>query len=461
MIPQLQRFLRPSSLEQQLTRQLLLGLSITLFVLVTIVHFSVQKLTSEFVLSRLQHDVDSIVAALAQTSDGGWQVDESRIGSVYQRPFSGHYFRIWSEGYDFRSRSLWDIKLPQQSGFVSAKAGKPVVRHLDGPKDQEWLTVTTSFSKAEQSFQVWIAEDVRPMLILQLRFELGVILVFVCAIPLLLILQRGIIKRNFTVFNGIHSAIQAMHQGESLQFPTDVPDEVSDLVKEIENTLRRSSKQLQRSRTAVGNLAHELKRPLQNLRWFTEHSDHSQVLELKQLYDQLQTLITRELRRAAISGNPTPGKRFIPKDDLPVLETLLSRQHSKQIQLSMRLPENSLPYDRDDMLELIGNLLDNAWRFARSAIVLSIYQDEPSRWVILIEDDGPGLPVEDSARLTQRGVTRDESSVEHQGLGLHICQAVIESYEGQWVMDKAILGGLKIRIELPDLAFEAHLKTQK
>ncbi|EAR08816.1 sensor histidine kinase [Reinekea sp. MED297] len=101
-----------TSLKQTLTRQLFLGLFLMLIVLIVIVHFSVKALTREFVQSRLQHDIDSLVAALTLTSDGEWMVEEERITAVYHRPYSGHYFIVRSDDVEFRSRSLWDIAVP-------------------------------------------------------------------------------------------------------------------------------------------------------------------------------------------------------------------------------------------------------------------------------------------------------------------------------------------------------------
>ena len=434
-----------NSLENKLQRQLFLGLSVVLILVLVILHLSVQQLTTRFVASRLQHDAESLVAALQPSNSGDWQMDTTRLASIYERPFSGHYYRVQIGQTSIRSRSLWDLPLPQD---LTAPAQGHRTGHLDGPDGQEWITLSQSFQRSGQSLQVWIAEDLRPLRTLQLRFELGVSLLVASSIPVLLYLQKLIIARQFGVFDELHAALRAIHEGRALKFPEDLPVEVADLVAEIERTLLRSATQLQRSRTAVGNLAHELKRPLHSLRWLAEHHEQVPKQELLPLYQQLQNLVTRELRRAAISGSPSPGKRFHPKEDLPVLETLLRRQYSKEIALSLELPDGSLPYDRDDMLELIGNLLDNAWRFARTRVTLHIHRQEDNNVALTIEDDGPGLTNEDCQLLSQRGVSRDEACDQHQGLGLHICQAVVDSYGGTMTLQTE-RAGLKICVTLP------------
>lgn len=439
-------FFTSSSLQHQLARQLLFGLLAMLLFLMSLIHFSVSQLTHAFVQSRLEHDIDSLVVALDVDVSGQWQIDDARLSEVYQRPYSGHYFLVQADSFSLHSRSLWDITLPELSNNLDP--GNPTVGHLDGPKDQEWLTVTTRISKNKQPITIWIAEDIRPLQQLQLRFEFGILLVFVVVIPLLLWLQRKIIARNFQVFTGIQRSLEAVHQGHALQFSKQVPTEVADLVSEIERALTRASEQLKRSRTSVGNLAHELKRPLQNLRWYAEQSSPVNPSELMALYEQLQNLVTRELRRAAISGAPIPGKRFNPSDDISALASVLQRQYSTPISLQTILPNETLPFDRDDMLELIGNLLDNAWRFATREVLLAIEVVE-SAWIIRIEDDGPGMSAAQAQTLIARGVTRDEADQDHQGLGLHICQAVIESYGGHWQLKRSNKGGLKVEISLP------------
>ena len=110
-----------------------------------------------------------------------------------------------------------------------------------------------------------------------------------------------------------------------------------------------------------------------------------------------------------------------------------------------------MPFDRDDMLELLGNLLDNAWRFATNTVSVTIAPlPDGQGWQCTVEDDGPGLSQADCQLLSQRGVSRDEAGSEHHGLGLHICRAVVDSYSGQLVMQTSALGGLQIRMTLPN-----------
>lgn len=436
------------SLEGRLRRQLLVLLLLVMSAVVALVHLGVNRLTHEFVLSRLQHDGESLIAALQQTASGDWQLSADRLPEVYQRVHSGHYYLIQSEGLNFRSRSLWDVQPDVQPLPVGATAED----NQNALPGQNWLGWQQGFQKADRPFSLWIAEDVAPLQAKQLGFELMLVMLVAITVPLLLFVQRRILKRGFARLNPLQNALEARHLGSEIAFPRQVPREVLPLVEAIEQLLKRSDAQISRSRTALGNLAHELKRPLQQLQWYAEQ--YPQAEELQQLYQRLRELIDRELRRARIAGSSSSGHLFIPTKEIPVLAEVLKKMGRGELDFVSDLPDGPMPFDRDDMLELLGNLLDNAWRYASSQVRLSMYPaTEAQGWNLCVEDDGKGVSDEDLARMTERGIRLDEQpgvqSSEGHGLGLSICNAVVESYNGQLSYGHSALGGLRVDIFLP------------
>lgn len=441
------------SLERSLRRHLFWGLLVVLLMVLSLVHLGLQQLTKEFVAARLLQDAEGLLSALVLDADQRLQLDPTRVSDLYQRAYSGHYFAITTPSQVIRSRSLWDIDIaPFRNQTDSRGAPTPTLAHWDGPKDQQWLSLELRVEKQQQALRIWISEDISPLGAAQRRFELSLLALLAVAIALLLLLQKFIITREMSVFNDVQQSLKAMQGGAELVFPSAIPLEIAGLVTEIEHALRQSVKQLKRSRTAVGNLAHELKRPLQQLRWLAQQHPEAST-DLLAVFEQLQGLVTRELRRAAIAGNPSPGQRFNPSADLPVIGQLLARQNPNGIDLQLHLPPGLMPFERDDMLELLGNLLDNAWRFAATLVVVSIApRADGQGWECTVDDDGPGLSAADYQLLSQRGVSRDESGGEHHGLGLHICWAVVDSYGGQLSMRRSDLGGLQIHLSLPSQA---------
>lgn len=133
--------------------------------------------------------------------------------------------------------------------------------------------------------------------------------------------------------------------------------------------------------------------------------------------------------------------------DLPPLVDVLRNLHRDR-KITAEYPADLvLPQDRDDLLELLGNLLDNACKFARRLVELTIVEEDDG-WTIHIVDDGPGVTAEQLATLTERGVRHDES-VSGTGLGLAICKDICDSYEGRLTFANRPEGGLDVRVFLP------------
>ncbi len=435
------------SLERRIRRQLLLTLLLVMAGMLLVVHLGISQLMQSFVGSRLQDDAESLIAALEQTSDGQWSLNREGLLQAYQRVHSGHYYRLHSESVSIRSRSLWDYEPPLEALAV----GESRLQLLAPLSGQNWLVLQQGFNKQGEHFSLWVAEDIAELKQEQQRYELGLLLLLVLSVPVLLLLQRRVLRRGFARLEPLRQALAQQQAGEAVTLPSDVPVEVAPLVTSITHLLHQSGQQISRSRMALGNLAHELKRPLQQLQWMSEqHPDPVQGEQLKQLYRELLQRVERELRRARIAGAPGPGRQFVPREELPHLVRLLQRIGSEQVSFTSDLPDGAIPFDRDDMLELLGNLLDNAWRHARSHVHLSIQAPAESSgiWWLSVEDDGAGVADDDMQRLAERGVRIDESSGEGSGLGLSICRSIVDSYSGSLEFEHAAAGGLCVRVGL-------------
>ncbi len=435
------------SLEWRIRRQLLAGLVLVLCGLMLIVHFSVTRLTESFVVSRLETDAESLIAALSKGTDGEWGFNEMAVMQPYQRVQSGHYYRLISKGLDVRSRSLWDLD-PEVKPL---QPGERQVSTLTPLPNQHWLALEVGFSTQKNQFTLWVAQDIADLKRDQEQMQLWLLLIVALSIPLLLLLQSRILRHGFQRLEPLRQALARQQAGEDIALPADVPKEVEPLVDSITQLLHQSGQQIGRSRMALGNLAHELKRPLQHLQWLAEqHPDPSQKQQLMALYDELYRRIERELRRARIAGAPGPGRHFNPNEEIPHLVQLLQRIGRDDLEFNAELPPGLMPFDRDDMLELLGNLLDNAWRHAAHKIQLRIVQPagEPDRWSLCIEDDGKGVTEAEMKQMSMRGVRIDEHNGEGSGLGLSICNAIVDSYAGHMAYSRSPLGGLCIDIRL-------------
>lgn len=408
---------------------------------------AVRSFVDGVVSSRLEHDAESIISSIVFDQQSGWQLDQNRVPTIYQRVDSGHYFNLVSAELSAVSRSLWDADL----NFDLVASGQTEVKVVLNNSDRLMLW-TQGFRKSEVDFTIAVAEDVTALYRQQWFLELGLLALMFVIFILGLWLQRRMIRSGFATLTPIQKTLESGDVGSSITLPGNLPQEIAPLASALNQLLSRSSAQIERSRTGLGNLAHELKRPIQKLHFLANDlegsEDAKKVLEAS---EEFQRLMERELRRARISGNPIPGRLFNPSEDLVHLSKVFERIYpDKQIVLE-KLPLDYMPYDRDDLLELIGNLLDNACRYADREIVLDISKAEGAKyWVITIEDDGSGVTENKIELLSERGMRLDEDSpITGTGLGISISKAVVDSYEGDMHFLAAKSGGLKVSVQLP------------
>ncbi|MDH1468605.1 sensor histidine kinase [Shewanella sp. GD03713] len=433
------------SLKAYLTRNLLITLTCAMALLLYLLFQGIQILTQDFVASRLQHDADSLISALEPQADGTWALSTDRLPNVYHRVNSGHYFAIKIGEQQLRSRSLFDhnVSLPTLKVGEEQLATQYVGHH-------HWLMLSQAIVKNEQTIILWVTEDISSLEQTQLRFLGFAAVVVLLTIMILLFAQHLLLKRGFKPLEQMPDAIRQLRlQGQEID-TQHTPTEISPLIEEIERLMNQLGQRVQRSRNALGNLAHEMKRPLQGLQSYLDSLAPEQRREGSKVLADLHHIIERELKRTKIVGLSTPGRFTVLNDDLPPLIQVMQRIYPER-QIDYQFDKSLvMPFDRDDLLELLGNLLDNACKHARHQIKLCIEQTHVSKraYQIEVSDDGEGVSDSDLAVITERGIRLDES-IQGHGLGLSICKDIVESYQGELSFTHSELGGLKVSVLLP------------
>jgi signal transduction histidine kinase len=435
-----------NSLRSRLGAGLVASLVVMIALLWFMVGASVKVLLEQQMASRLAHDGEALLGGMQIEDDGRVRLQERRIPGIYQQPYSGHYFQIDAGGEPARSRSLWDVMLP----VPDVQAGETRIGYITGPRAQPLLLWASGYLKQGRVVRIAVAEDLLALRagIAQFRWQLAAW--SLAMVLILLLIQQYIVIRSLRPVAAAAADVERLEHGEISALPGQVPAEVRPLVNAINKLLDRQRQRLHRSREALGNLAHTIKTPLtllqQLLREKVADADPETYEQLEHYSRQIDERVNQSLRRARLAGDGLGAGRFDLRHDLPMLvDTLKRLHHERRVTLHTHLSGAAqLPLEQQDGMELLGNLLDNAWKWAASTVNLAL--DGPEPLVLVVEDDGPGADTAALQSLAQRGVRQDEH-LPGYGIGLSIVKSMVEEIGGEMTLSASpSLGGLRVTI---------------
>ena len=395
--------------------------------------------------SGLQNESENLLLALSRGPQG-LQLDERRLSPAYHRPFSGHYFSIQFGDIHWRSRSLWDAQLPRPShpGLDS--------KLQEGPEGQMLLVLRSDYQRFGHAVSISVAQDYTPIRESFMQVQRIGLAIGVFALIVILLLQRLTVNRALRPLETARKQIAQLQAGQRSKLDAQVPLELEPLVTQINHLLAHTEDNLKRSRNALGNLGHALKTPLAVLISLAKDSRldaYPQIQKtLRDQLEQIQQRMSRELNRARLAGDALPGAQFDVDAEMPGLMATLGMIHGGHLELRLNTsPGLHMPWDREDMLELLGNLLDNACKWADSQVELNIRQTAGG-YEIEVQDDGPGIPETERDQVISRGTRLDEQTSGH-GLGLGIVRDIVDVWGGEMQLETGALGGLSVMIRLP------------
>lgn len=396
--------------------------------------------------SQLSDEATSVLAALVEDSGEGLTLEPHLLDPVYRNPLSGRYFVARIGDHRWRSRSLWDADLPEPA-HAGMDSGL-----IPGPNHQQLLRYRGDYTLGGQGITVVVAQDYAPQLENFNNIKTAALIAWLLVLAVLALAQQWLIRRGLAPLNLARRQIEQLRGGQRTELEENVALELRPLVAEINRLQRHTEQQLRRSRHALGDLGHALKTPLAVLRNRCNEQLRDSDGELYRLLDeqlsQIETTVRRALGRARVAAGATAANRFEPGRDIPLLVATLKRAHHRDLRVQLEgqnLPPQ--PVERDDMLEVLGNLLDNAFKWARQRIWLSLTLCQ-GVLVITVADDGPGVASERYQKVLRRGERLDQRVPGH-GLGLAIVNDTVEAYGGSLCLARGEAGGLSVRVELP------------
>lgn len=400
----------------------------------------------------LEVSLKQLLAGIEVGADGRLAVARSPTDPRFAEPLSGLYWQV-GDDHDqlLRSRSLWDDRLtvpidqPGPGEVHHHDIAGPAGARLSIVERQVVLTVAGKPMPIRAAVAVDLARVTAAGrafardLVIALGI-LGVALAIATSVQVMLGLQP---------LRALRRGIADIRSGRSRMLPQAVPDEVLPLVEEVNALLDAQAREIERSRDRAADLAHGLKTPLAALAAdaarLRERGEDKLARDIEAVVSAMSRHVDRELARARLRGAARRGESA-SVEIAPLVRSLVTIQSrtpaGRRIDFETRIADSVAgPFDRADLAEVLGNLLDNATRHAHARVRISAGIATHGLCVV-IEDDGEGIDEAARATVLARGIRLDQRG-EGAGLGLAIVQDVLDAYGWTLQLSRSELGGLK------------------
>lgn len=440
--------LRRTFKKLSLKTRLLLAATLWLSAMTIAAGVSIPGLVRDYLIDDLKiqlgHTLDEITANLEVNKDGELVVEARLSDPRFNRPYSGLYWQVSHQGDTLRSRSLWDRTL--------TKEGKDKKAHYFGAKEEKLVTVerTLFLPDLSEGVTVIIGQEEDPIddALESLTGQLWVILgVMVLGILLLIM---GQVSWSLRPLAKMQRELKQLRSAKQHSLDEHYPKEIAPLVKDLNALLFHYQELLERARHHAGNLSHALKTPLSVLKNELESLSAEDRAKLEPQIAQIQAQIDYHLGRARMAGAMNIlAVKSSPSERVDAISLAFDKVYAERdIALISELDTDlEVAVEKADLDEMLGNLLENAYKWGNSLIRVHSNDIDDSEVELIIEDDGPGIPAEQCREVTKRGVRLDESTP-GTGLGLNIVSEMAHSYRGQLELGESKMGGLRAVLKL-------------
>ncbi|WP_050423949.1 sensor histidine kinase [Bradyrhizobium tropiciagri] len=413
---------------------------------------------------RLNLYLRTLIAEVATPDEPADRQFQSLGEPLFDLPLSGWYWQITrtdtEKGETRASRSLWDKKLPklEEHGAELTAAGVRL-GYVDGPEGQSLRVVERPVDLGvDGRFLVSVAGDATEIFDETRSFDYYLGGTFAALGIVLLLTTIFQVRYGLAPLKRISDAIADIRSGRAERLEGRFPVEIAPLARETNALIDANREIVERSRTHVGNLAHAIKTPLSVI--VNEAASHgadafaSKVLEQA---DVMRDQVAHHLERARIAARATIVSTIT--DVAPAIEALRRTMEKIHRDRDLSIEAKADPAarfrgERQDLEEMVGNLVDNACKWAASQVFIEVSVVPPEasgagpRLRIVVDDDGRGLSEDERAKVARRGQRLDESKP-GSGLGLSIVTDLAGLYGGKLVLSDAPIGGLRAELVLP------------
>lgn len=449
---------------RSLNRRLLVAASVVLVAFLSLTGLTLDRAfrdsASSAVRDRLQAQVFMLLGAADLDTFSRLSLPQALPEARFSTPDSGLYADVMdSQGnLVWRSPSLLGLALP----FFPAvrNPGDTQFAPLDAPDGTPLfvLAFTVSWEIAPNQYRLYtfrVAEtqwNFRDQLWSFRRSLWGWLL---ASSGVLLAVQGLILRWSLKPLRQVAAEVNDIEAGRRTELRGSYPEELQPLTTNLNALIRHAHAHLERYRNALGDLAHSLKTPLAVLRGTLENNAPPEELRhtLAEQVERMNRTVDYQLQRAAASGRialsaPLPVAPVARK----ILDSLAKVYASRAPQLQCEVALTTVFYgDEGDLLEILGNLADNACKWCRGRVIVRAHPAEQGgrmELVVEVEDDGPGIPAEQAPQLLGRGQRADPTVAGH-GIGLAVVRDLVEEiYYGRLDIGQSPLGGALVRARL-------------
>jgi signal transduction histidine kinase len=406
----------------------------------------------------------ALVAEVATPDEASEGFPQSVGEPLFELPLSGWYWqvtRLDTARPEVRSsRSLWDASLThlEEIGAASTPGGARQ-GYIDGPEEQYLRAIERSIDLGDEGrFVVTVAGDAAEIEEEMRAFNRALIATFAVLAIVLLLTTTFQVRFGLAPLNRISQGLAAIRSGSAERLDESFPIEVAPLARETNALIDANREIVNRARTHVGNLAHALKTPISvMMNEATAHGDEPLASKVREQTAIMRDQVARHLERARLAARVGVIGTIVEVGPVvsALARTMEKLHHDRGIAISVDAPQQArFRGEQQDLEEMVGNLVDNAFKWAQSRVSIQAFPERPDPGIermfvhIVVDDDGPGLSPSEREQVARRGWRLDESKP-GSGLGLSIVIELATLYGGRLALGTAPTGGLRAELVLP------------
>jgi two-component system sensor histidine kinase PhoQ len=440
------------------TRLLLAGL-LLLAVFVGLTGLALEQAVYERSLSAEEDRLQGLVYGVLGAMDVGphevvVNLEELPEPSL-KTPDSGLYAVLLDANGTERWRSPSFLEeIPVQLTVQSPEVGTWQFDYLRAPRPLLTLLFAVrwageSAAATAEQYAIVVIRDAQRFETQQSRFQQTLWLWLVVSAGLLMAVQFAVLRWGLMPLRRVVRQVNEIESGDRDKVSGDYPSELRSVVDSLNGLIAHEARQRLRYRNALDDLAHSLKTPLAALRAYLDGAqlDRESHQRADEQISRMDGIVRYQLSKAAAAGGQVLRK---PVAVAPVVNKLASAlrkvHHDKPIDFQLPDDEGMVRAELEDLLELLGNLLENAARHCKSCVAVSVHTDNDTVSV-MVDDDGPGFPA-DAESLLGRGVRADSRNA-GQGLGLAMVAEIVAAYAGTVSLTHSPLGGARVIVRMP------------